>query len=199
MGAQQGGVAAGQIPDRVNPQAFQIAFGRLPDRKQLAGRQGPHFIRNLFGKQGVDAIRLLEIRGHLSQQLVGGDADVDGKAQLVADRILDEGGGFQGRPVQEAGARHIGKGFVDGDLLDDRGKTGEGFDEGAGAAAVQVVAGRYAHQIRAFAQGVHDRFAGDDAVLFSRDGLGQDDAAAFFPVAADDRGDRTQVGRLALL
>ena len=52
----------------------------------------------------MDLIGLFKIAGHLGQQLVAGDADVDREAQLAADAVLEPVRGEDGWAVEALGA-----------------------------------------------------------------------------------------------
>lgn len=146
-----------------------------------------------MGEQRVAFIRLLEIRGHLGQQLVGGHADVDGEAQLVPDALPDPVGHLQGLPEEMDGLGHVEENLIDAEFLMIRGVGLQKLHHPVGALDIVVKAGGYHGQLRTFAQGLSQGFAGGDPVLLGEGGLGQHDAVAALGIAAHGRGDGAQV------
>lgn len=96
---------------------MQLLLGRVPDEKQVAYRQGPHFLRDILGKQRMHTVWLFKITRHLCQQLFVRDADIDGKAERMADLVFDSGSRNDRSAEQQLRSGHIHKGFVNAILL----------------------------------------------------------------------------------
>ena len=193
---QVGEVRPGQIADRADAGGSELFGKGAADGEQVADGQRPELLRDLGGKKGMDLIGLFKVAGHFGQELVFGDADVDGEAELGENGVLDLVGDGERVGVEQVGAGHVEEAFVDRDLLHHGGEAAADGDEGAGIARIEGKIRRGEDELRAFAQRHADRLAGGDAEFFRGDGLGEDDAGALVPVAADGGGDGAQV-RLA--
>lgn len=193
---QVGEVRPGQIADRADAGGGELFGKGAADGEQVADGQRPELLRDLGGKKGMDLIGLFKVAGHFGQELVFGDADVDGEAELGENGVLDLVCDGERVGVEQVGAGHIEEAFVDRDLLHHGGEAAADGDEGAGIARIEGEIRRGEDELRAFAQRHADRLAGGDAEFFRGDGLGEDDAGALVPVAADGGGDGAQV-RLA--
>ena len=193
---QVGEVRPGQIADRADAGGGELFGKGAADGEQVADGQRPELLRDLGGKKGMDLIGLFKVAGHFGQELVFGDADVDGEAELGENGVLDLVGDGERVWVEQVGAGHVEEAFVDRDLLHHGGEAAADGDEGAGIARIEGEIRRGEDELRAFAQRHADRLAGGDAEFFRGDGLGEDDAGALVPVAADGGGDGAQV-RLA--
>ena len=193
---QVGEVRPGQIADRADAGGGELFGKGAADGEQVADGQRPELLRDLGGKKGMDLIGLFKVAGHFGQELVLGDADVDGEAELGENGVLDLVCDGERVGVEQVGAGHIEEAFVDRDLLHHGGEAAADGDEGAGIARIEGEIRRGEDELRAFAQRHADRLAGGDAEFFRGDGLGEDDAGALVPVAADGGGDGAQV-RLA--
>ena len=193
---QVGEVRPGQIADRADAGGGELFGKSAADGEQVADGQRPELLRDLGGKKGMDLIGLFKVAGHFGQELVFGDADVDGEAELGENGVLDLVGDGERVGVEQVGAGHVEEAFVDRDLLHHGGEAAADGDEGAGIARIEGEIRRGEDELRAFAQRHADGLAGGDAEFFRGDGLGEDDAGALVPVAADGGGDGAQV-RLA--
>ena len=193
---QVGEVRPGQIADRADAGGSELFGKGAADGEQVADGQRPELLRDLGGKKGMDLIGLFKVAGHFGQELVFGDADVDGEAELGENGVLDLVGDGERVGVEQVGAGHVEEAFVDRDLLHHGGEAAADGDEGAGITRIEGKIRRGEDEPRAFAQRHADRLAGGDAEFFRGDGLGEDDAGALVPVAADGGGDGAQV-RLA--
>ena len=190
---QVGEVRPGQIADRADAGGSELFGKGAADGEQVADGQRPELLRDLGGKKGMDLIGLFKVAGHFGQELVFGDADVDGEAELGENGVLDLVGDGERVGVEQVGAGHVEEAFVDRDLLHHGGEAAADGDEGAGIARIEGEIRRGEDELRAFAQRHADRLAGGDAEFFCGDGLGEDDAGALVPVAADGGGDGAQV------
>lgn len=79
---QVGEVRPGQIADRADAGRGELFGKGAADGEQVADGQRPELLRDLGGKKGMDLIGLFKVAGHFGQELVFGDADVDGEAEL---------------------------------------------------------------------------------------------------------------------
>lgn len=79
---QVGEVRPGQIADRADAGGSELFGKGAADGEQVADGQRPELLRDLGGKKGMDLIGLFKVAGHFGQELVFGDADVDGEAEL---------------------------------------------------------------------------------------------------------------------
>ena len=129
---EPGQVCGGQFPDGVNISPLQLP-GRGPaHREQLPHRQRPELAGDFFREQGVDFIGLFKIAGHFGKELIHADTHVHGKAQLFPDRVLDAAGHLHWVGIQPAGAGHIQKALVNGELLHHRGHPAADIHKGLG-------------------------------------------------------------------
>jgi hypothetical protein len=102
-----------------------------------------------------EAARLVEIGGDLGQELVVGEADRDGDADLLLDPAgkTDEGDRRAGM-VQPLGAGEVEEGLVDRDRLDQRRQLQHEPPHLAADTAVFVDVGRDHHRVRARLEGL---------------------------------------------
>lgn len=178
---QVGEVRPGQIADRADAGGSELFGKGAADGEQVADGQRPELLRDLGGKKGMDLIRLFKVAGHFGQELVFGDADVDGEAELGENDVLDLVGDGERVGVEQVGAGHVEEAFVDRDLLHHGGEAAADGDEGTGIARIEGEIRRGEDELRAFAQCHADRLAGGDAEFFRGDGPGEDDAGALVP------------------
>ena len=227
IGAQKTGedrrVEAGGVADRMDADAPELLRGLTAAAVEVADRERPHLRLDLGRVERVDFIRLLEVRGHLREERVARDPDIDREAEGVADLVLDEHRGIHGEckrpepgglfaaqcprddlledraPDRLLGAGHVEEGFIDGELFDDRGVLVQDLDEGRGAGAVGLEVGGHEDEGGAALEGLHDGHRGADAVALRREGACGDDAVAGFYVAADGGRNRTEVDGCRIL
>ena len=145
----------------------------------------------------MDLIGLFKIAGHLGQQLVAGDADVDREAQLAADAVLEPVRGEDGRAVEPLGAGHVDPRLVDGILLDHGRNFAQEGDHLLRGGDVEVVIRLGYDEVGTFVAGHAERLAGLDASFFRRDALGENDAGADVLMPGDDGRDLAQIGLFA--
>ena len=210
-------VEAGRIADRMDADAPELLRGFAAAAVEVADRERPHLRLDLGRVERVDLIRLLEVGGHLREERVARDTDIDREAEGVADLVLDEHRGIHreckrpefggllatqcprddlledGAPDHLLGAGHVEEGFIDGELLDDRGILVQDLDEGCGVCAVGLEVGGHEDEGGAELEGLHHRHRRPDAVTLRREGACRDDAVAGFHVTADGRRDRAEV------
>ena len=176
---------AGQVPDRVDTVGDEPLLGLLPDPEQVPHAQGPHLLADLVLPEGMDLVRLLEVRGHLRQQFVRAHPDIDREPQAGFDLVLEAGGDVHGvaAPAPET---HVQEALVDGKLLQHRGIAPADGDEALGAALVPLPVAADDDQLRAFPQRHRHRHRRPDAQLLGGHRRGRDDAP---PVARVPRHD----------
>ena len=145
-------------------------------------------------EERVYPVRLFKVAGHLRQQLIGRDADIDRKAQLGEDRILDDMRNGDGVWVEKSRAGHVEKAFIDRHLLHNRRVAAADGDERSGIFRIQPEIRRSQHKLRAFAQRHADGLTGRDAEGLCGNRLCQNDTRALVPVAADGGRDEPQIG-----
>lgn len=73
---------------------FADAVRYVADHEQILNRQGPKFCFNFLGEKGDAFIRFFQLACHFRQKLIGADADIDGKAKLCKDALLNGFCGF---------------------------------------------------------------------------------------------------------
>ena len=81
-------------------------------------------------------VRLLELPGHLRQQLVAGDSYVHREAQGVPDLVLQPVGRLYGASEQALRPGHIRKGLIDAVLLHRIRVSAQDFHESRGIPCV---------------------------------------------------------------
>ena len=100
IGAQKTGedrrVEAGGVTDRMDADAPELLRGLTAAAVEVADRERPHLRLDLGRVERVDLIRLLEVGGHLREERVARDTDIDREAEGVADLVLDEHRGIHG-------------------------------------------------------------------------------------------------------
>ena len=145
----------------------------------------------------MDLVGLLEVRGHLCEQLVGPDAYVDREAQTAVDLILEarrDGDGI----LPGATEGHVQEALVDAELLQDRGVTPADPDESLGTAPVPFPVTPDDDQRRTFAQGHRDGFGRLYAEFLGRDRRRGDYAPPVGRVSGDDGRNLADVGKAVL-
>ena len=128
-----------------------------------------------------------KVSGHLCQQLIGGNADIDGKAQLVIDplsHLLRSDSGGSPKPLR---AGHIHPRLIDGILLHHRRKLPQHIHEVPAGLHIQSIVRLHHLQLRALFQRLKQWLAGLDTVLLGRAGFRQDDAVAGFLIPCHHR------------
>ena len=141
----------------------------------------------------MDLIGLFKIAGHLGQQLVAGDADVDREAQLAADAVLEPVRGEDGRAVEALGAGHVDPRLVDGILLDHGRNLPQKRHQAARGRNVERVIGLGHDEIRALVARHAKGLPCFYTVFFRRCAFGQHDARAEVFVVRNDRRNIPQI------
>ena len=94
-------------------------LGLLPDPKEVPHAQGPHLFGDLVFPEGMDLVRLFEVRGHLRQEFVRTHPDIDRESQAGLDLVLEAGSDLL-RVLVPAPEAHVQETLVDGELLQHR-------------------------------------------------------------------------------
>ena len=183
---------AGQVPDRVDAVGDEPLLGLLPDPEQVPHAQGPHLFADLVLPEGMDLVRLLEVRGHLRQELVRAHPDIDREPQAGLDLVLETGGDVHGvaAPAPEA---HVQEALVDGKLLQYRRIAPADGDETLGAALVPLPVAADDDQLRALPQRHRHRHGRPDAQLLGGHRRGRDDAPPVARIPRHNRRDLSDV------
>ena len=144
----------------------------------------------------MDFVWLFKITCHFGQEFVGGNADVNRKAQFFVDpapHLLRSQSGASPEPFC---ARHIHPGFIDGILLHHGAELPQHLHKASGGLDIQGIIRLNHYQIRAFFQGLKQGFSGLDSVLFGRGGFCQNDAVPRFFISRHHGRHLPQVGFL---
>ncbi len=100
-------------PDAVGKQFF-LGFPANPEK--VPDSQRPHLFPDFFRPQSMDLVRLLKVRCHLGQQLVGPDSHIDRKTKFGLDLVLEGSCNAYGI-LSEKAECHVQEAFVYGKLL----------------------------------------------------------------------------------
>ena len=116
-------VAGAQVGDGADALGLERAHGGAADapddRDRLAGEE----VGGLGAADQREAARLVEVGGDLGEELVVGEADRDGEAELALDAGLQAGEQDRRRgAVQALGAGEVEEGLVERERLDQRGE-----------------------------------------------------------------------------
>ena len=84
--------------DGMDPQAMQLRGCRVADIEEILHGEWPHLMLDFGWPECMHLIRLLEVGGHLREQLVTRDTDVHREAELLPDPLLQLPG-EQHRPM----------------------------------------------------------------------------------------------------
>ena len=134
----------------------------------------------------MDLVRLLEVRGHLRQELVRAHPDIDREPQAGFDLVFETGGNLHRIPRSEAEA-HVNETLIDGKLLEHRGIAPADGDKPLGAALVPLPVAVDDDQLRALPQRHRHRHRRPDAQLLRGHRRGRDDAPPVARVSGHDR------------
>ena len=191
---QPGQLACGQVADGVDAKALELFIGLGAHAVDLAAGQRPDQGLQVGLVHDGDAVGLVELAGHLGDQLVGGHADRAGQARGVKNAFLDQPG--QHAPAFALAAGHVGE--VDVDLvhaavLHDGCDVGDDAFEGARKVSVTVKIHRQQDGLRAELGGFHQPHGRADAKLPGRIGGGGDHAAPGVAFDAREKVDRDAV------
>ena len=96
-----------QISNRADARGGQLFRRGTSDGKQRTDWQRPEFLRDFVCKKRVHLIRLFKVAGHLRQQLVWRNTDIDSKAQFRKDRILDDMRDGSRVGIEKTGSGHV--------------------------------------------------------------------------------------------
>ena len=144
-------------------------------------------------------VGLFKVRGHLGQQAVGRNADVDREAQLPAHAAADRVRGGQRRAEQCLGAGHVEKRLVDAVLFNIRGIIVQNLNQCLAVFYIKIKVRRHDGQPRALDAGGKEALPRLDTEFFRRGAFCQHNAVALGLIAANDGGDRAQIDSAAAL
>ena len=144
-------------------------------------------------------VGLFKVGGHLGQQAVGRNADVDREAQLPAHAAADRVRGGQRRAEQCLGAGHVEKRLVDAVLFNIRGVIVQNLNQCLAVFYIKIKVRRHDGQPRALDAGGKEALPRLDAEFFRRGAFCQHNAVALGLIAADDGRDRAQIDSAAAL
>jgi len=192
----QGGVL--ELADGMDAGAVEGGLRDLADAPDLADGQGTQEGDDAGAVEGDDgeAVGLAVFAAELGEELVGGDADGAGEAELGADGVLDLSGDGFGRSEEAEGAGDVEEGFVDGDGFDERREAVEDVEDLAGDGGVAGAVWGQEDGVGAELMGFRGGHGGVDAVAAGFVGGGGDDAA-FGGRGADDDGAPGELGAVA--
>ena len=183
-------VEPGQIPDGTHAVPFQRPPGGLTHKEQVAHRQRPQQVPEIFPRDDGGGVRLFVIAAHFGKDLVERHPHRYGQLQLLPNRTPDlvgQGPAVPAEQMQRAG--HVQPALVDGEGLH---QIGIALIDGVdlfGIVPVLPMMGAQQRQVRAFPAGLPDGLGGLHAERLGAFVLGQNDPVAGFRVPAyRDRG-----------
>ena len=103
-----------QITDSTDSLIQKLLLGSFSQKQQVTNRKGPHFLRNFIREQSVYSVRLLKIRCHLCQQLIGRNSHIYCKSQLSVNFIFQLISCSHRIRIDQRSTRHIQKHFING-------------------------------------------------------------------------------------
>jgi hypothetical protein len=107
------------LADRLYPQALECLSGNEAYAPQPADRKGIEELLHPAGLNHHEPVRLLQVAGNLSQELVGRHAHRRHQPQTLADLLLDAAADFHGRAEQRLRARDVQERLVQRQWLDE--------------------------------------------------------------------------------
>ena len=140
----------------------------------------------------MDLVRLLEVRGHLRQELVRAHPDIDREPQAGLDLVLEARGDLHGVPAPAPEA-HIEKTLINGKLLEHRRIAPANGDEPLGTALVPFPVAVDNDQLRTFPQCHRHRHGRPDAQLLRGHRRGCDDTPPVARIPGNDRRNQPDV------
>ena len=176
-------------PDSVRVQPQRCL---LSDPEQIAHVQRPHLRLHFLSPERMDLVRLLEVRGHLRQQLVGTDSDIDRESQFRMDSVLQfHSHGHRVLAIQAE--THIDEAFINGELFQHRGVTPAYIHKRVRALPVPGPVSPHDSEIRAGAQSHCHRLGCLYSHFFGRNGCGGHNAPPVGRVSGNYRRYKTYV------
>ena len=127
MADQESRLLRGQLANGVDGQGRQLFPGLGADAVDLAHVERPDFFLQVGFVNDRDALGLVELAGHLGEQLVGRHADGTGQAGFLENLFLDQA--RQHPPALALATGHVGEvdvDLVDAAVLHQRGDLGDG-------------------------------------------------------------------------
>ena len=123
IGAQKTGenrrVEASGVADRMDADAPELFCRLTATAVEVTDRKRPHLRLDLGRVERVDLIRLLEVGGHLREERVARDTDIDREAEGVADLVLQEHRGIHGECKRPEPGGLLARQCPSDDLLED--------------------------------------------------------------------------------
>ena len=181
-----------QLADGLDPVGHQPFLRLLPYPQEIPYGQRPHLGLNLAAPQGMYLVRLLKVRGHLGQELVGANAHVHRKAQRALDLFLQLSG-LNDRIFRRAAQAHIDEALIDGELLQHRRIRSANGNKAIRALFVPRPVSPDDDQLRTLPECHRDGFGNTDAQLLGRNGRGRDNAPPVGRIPRHHRGNQPDI------
>jgi len=177
-------ICLSQISYRIDLQLFQGLHTGAARHIQFSNGKRPHFLPDLLREQRMYPVRLLKIRSHLCQKLIGRYSDIYRKSKPVLYPVLDLKGAVHRRVIPGCNGGKIHIAFIHAYLLNFRSEGAQIFHQHPALFPVHLMIRRFHHKTRTFTKGIRNRFPCADAISFCGGGFGQHHSMAGLLVAA---------------
>ena len=137
-------------------------------------------------------VGLLELRGHLRQQLVRSDSNIDCESESRLYLIL-QSSRYVYRVFSPVTQTHVDEALIDGELLQDGGVLTTYLNESLRTASIPVPVALNHNEVLAFPQSHADRLSSLDSDFLGRDRGCSDDAPPVIGIAGDYGWHKTNV------
>ena len=105
-----------QLADGLDAIGREPLLRLLPYPQEIPHGKRPHLGRHFIGPKGVHLVRLLEVRSHLCEELVGADTHIHREPQRVLNLVFQLRG-HRNCILRRTAKAHINKTLIDGELL----------------------------------------------------------------------------------
>ena len=180
--------ASGEVADGIYADGGEPPLGAGSDIEQFACGERGNLAGVVFRIQRGDGVRLFHIAAQLGKDLIVGDADGNGDAQLVFDATANLVGNPCAVAQGHAASAEIQPRFIQSKRLDTVGIAFVQLAHTLTETHIQREIRRDTDEAGAFLLGLPDGFAGFDAEGFCERVFGQDDAVPRRDIAADGDG-----------
>lgn len=178
----------GDVADREDAGLTQLLAGRLADAEELARRQRPQKLAEVFPRDLGGGVGLLVLAAHLGKGLVEGNAGRKRHSQLFPDCAADGVSDLPSAAEQLLAGRDVEPRLIDAERLDHVGKALIDFVDQTAVIAVFFHVRTHEHQLGTFFLRLPDGLRRYHSVLLGQLIFGQNDAVTAVGIAADGHG-----------